>query len=216
MVDTRKLLVIAAFLANGSAHSQPDPSINNQPEPTYVVPLDDSTQFPPVKITAVGYGAKDNYTEHTDGQQSLLAIRAAKDDALRALAEQIYGVWVSGQTTTQAAMVQNDSARVYVNSFVRGARFTQITPLAQGNYEVTAELTFSQQFFECLRTPVRVGCGFQKSPGVLSSASRKQVVIPERERSSDVKTTPSYRFELAPRTDYIFVTPPHELLQNDK
>lgn len=151
------VLAMVVVLVNGCAHQCPDGS-------PYCGELQPAPAPAPINITAVGYGAESNYAGYTDGQRRILAIRAAKVDALRTLAEEAYGVRVMGQTTVQAAMVQNDSARLYVNAFVRGARFTQITPVAQGNYEVTAELTLDQSFFECIRIPVRHGCTLQQPP----------------------------------------------------
>ena len=150
------VLAMAVALVQGCAHQCPDGSAScGEFQPL---------AFSPVNITAIGYGAESNYAGYTDGQRRILAIRAAKVDALRSLAEEAYGVRVMGQTTVHSAMVQNDSARLYVNAFVRGARITQITPVAQGNYEVTAELSLDQRFFECLRTPVLQGCHFQQAP----------------------------------------------------
>ncbi|CAK0766396.1 conserved exported hypothetical protein [Gammaproteobacteria bacterium] len=162
------VLAMAAALVNGCAPISRLPSafqcLGNSAYcgETHSSSGDPNLQLSPVNITAIGYGAESNYAGYTDGQRRILAIRAAKVDALRALAEEAYGVRVMGQTTVHSAMVQNDSARLYVNAFVRGARFTQITPVAQGNYEVTAELTLDQGFFECIRFPARHGCNFQQ------------------------------------------------------
>ena len=49
------------------------------------------------KITAVGYGAS-RENGYTPGQRRLMAMRASKLDAYRALAEQVQGVWVNGIT----------------------------------------------------------------------------------------------------------------------
>lgn len=100
-----------------------------------------------VKITAVGYGATSSNDGYTAGQKRLMAMRASKLDAYRALAEQVQGVRVNGNSTVASMMAQNDSFRVYVDAYLRGAQLVTVTPMADGNYETTMELTLDDQFF---------------------------------------------------------------------
>lgn len=95
-----------------------------------------------VKLTAVGYGSASSFERYTEGQKRLMAMRASKLDAYRSLAEQVYGVRVTGTSTVSAMMVQNDSFRVYIDAFVRGARVTNVIQMADGNYETTVEMDF--------------------------------------------------------------------------
>ncbi|MCF6253637.1 MAG: hypothetical protein L3J38_02695, partial [Thiomicrorhabdus sp.] len=44
-----------------------------------------------MKISGIGYGAESTFGAYTPGQRRLMAIRASKLDAYRALAEQLYG-----------------------------------------------------------------------------------------------------------------------------
>jgi hypothetical protein len=44
-----------------------------------------------MKISGIGYGAESTFGAYTAGQRRLMAIRASKLDAYRALAEQLYG-----------------------------------------------------------------------------------------------------------------------------
>lgn len=97
------------------------------------------------KVTAVGYGAMSNYEGYTPGQKRLMAMRASRLDAYRALAEQIYGVRIAGNTTVGAMTLQNDSYRAYVDATIRGARIVSITPMADGNYETVAEVMVNPQ-----------------------------------------------------------------------
>lgn len=96
------------------------------------------------KLTAVGYGATSSYDGYTVGQRRLMAMRASKLDAYRSLAEQVYGVRVAGNSTVAAMMAQNDSFRVFVDAYLRGARVVSITPMADGNYETIMELAFEE------------------------------------------------------------------------
>lgn len=101
-----------------------------------------------VKLSALGYGNMGTFEGYTPGQRRLMAMRAAKLDAYRALAEQVHGVRVTGNSTVAAMVSQNDSFRVYVDAYVRGAKVASITPMAEGNYETVLELELGGDFFE--------------------------------------------------------------------
>ncbi len=105
----------------------------------------------PVRVEAVGYGSSSSFEGYTPGQKRLLAIRAARLDAYRALAEQIYGVRVTGGTTVSAMVSQSDSFRSFVDAQLRGARTVTVTPMAEGNYEVVVEMYLNQDFYNSLR-----------------------------------------------------------------
>lgn len=112
----------------------------------------------PIRITAIGYGAENEYSNYSPARRKIMAIRAAKVDAYRALAEQIHGVYISGHSRSAAGASEIDSARTYIDAFVRGARILEITPQADSVYEVTLEATFDSTFFECLNGVRRLGC----------------------------------------------------------
>ena len=101
-----------------------------------------------VKLSALGYGNMGAFDGYTPGQRRLMAMRAAKLDAYRALAEQVHGVRVTGNSTVAAMVSQNDSFRVYVDAYVRGAKVASVTPMAEGNYETVLELELGGDFFE--------------------------------------------------------------------
>lgn len=115
----------------------------------------------PTKLLAVGYGAVGSYSQYTHAQQKLMAMRAAQVDAYRNLAEQVYGFRVWGNTAVSAFATQNDTARTYVDAFVRGARVVNMTSIADGNWEATVELELSPQFFDCLSRGGQ--CGLRNS-----------------------------------------------------
>lgn len=120
------------------------------------------------KLTAVGYGAVGgSNSQYTLGQQKLLAMRAARVDAYRNLAEQVYGFHISGNTSVSAFATQNDSIRTYVDAFIRGARVVSLTPVADGNYEATVELDLTPAFFYCVSNNTAF-CG---APARLSDAT---------------------------------------------
>ncbi|WP_051710645.1 LPP20 family lipoprotein [Andreprevotia chitinilytica] len=101
----------------------------------------------PSRVTAVGYGALPNMDGYTMAQRRLLAMRASKLDALRALAETVHGVRITGQSTVAALTLQNDSFRYYIDAYLRGARVLTINPLPDGAYETVVELQLSPDFY---------------------------------------------------------------------
>ena len=105
------------------------------------------------KLSAVGYGATSSFDAYTTGQKRLMAMRASKLDAYRSLAEQVYGVRVSGTSTVAALMAQNDSFRVYVDAFIRGAKVLSVTPMQDGNYETVLELAFDESSMRTFAAP---------------------------------------------------------------
>jgi outer membrane protein FlgP len=134
---TKRILILLTFALLAACASPPQTIVANP-----------SQRFQPVKLTAVGYGATTPYDSYTPGQKRLMAMRASKLDAYRALVEQAYGVRVTSNSTVAALVAQHDSFRVYVDAYVRGATVLTVTPMAEGNYETVMELELSQQFFE--------------------------------------------------------------------
>lgn len=102
----------------------------------------------PVKLTAIGYGATTPYDSYTPGQKRLMAMRASKLDAYRALVEQAYGVRITSNSTVSGLVAQHDGFRVYVDAYLRGAKVVAVTPMADGNYETVMELELTEQFFQ--------------------------------------------------------------------
>ncbi|WP_019894329.1 LPP20 family lipoprotein [Hydrogenovibrio halophilus] len=101
-----------------------------------------------IKVSGVGYGAESTYEGFTDGQRRLMAIRSAKLDAYRSLAEQLNGIKIDSNTTIATLTARNDNFRARVNSMVRGARVVSVTPMADQNYETVLEVYIDRSFFE--------------------------------------------------------------------
>jgi hypothetical protein len=92
------------------------------------------------RITATGYAVIAIQNSDDPAQRRLLAIRASKLDAYRALAEQVYGQYVDSQTTIGELVVANDSFRARVEGVVYGAELESIDPLGGDTYAVTLSL----------------------------------------------------------------------------
>ncbi len=72
----------------------------------------------------------------TQNEKRLMAIRAARMDALRDLTEQVHGIRIAASTTVRDAVVQDDSLSAVVQGTLRGARTLRVSPSGSDSYEV--------------------------------------------------------------------------------
>jgi hypothetical protein len=91
-------------------------------------------------ITATGYAVISVQNHRNPAQQRLMAIRAAKLEAYRSLAEQVYGQQLDATTTVADMVVQSDSFRSRVEGVIYGAVLVSITPTGDDTYETTLSL----------------------------------------------------------------------------
>ena len=91
-------------------------------------------------LTATGYAVISVQNSKTPAQQRLMAIRAAKLDAYRSLAEQVYGLRLDATATVADMVVQNDTFRSKVEGVIYGATLVSITPTGDDTYETTLSL----------------------------------------------------------------------------
>ena len=91
-------------------------------------------------ISGVGYATISAQPATNVNQRRLMAIRAARIDAMRDLTEQVHGLKLNSRTTVINALVQNDTSRAAVDGTIRGARTVRINPVGRDTYEVVLEL----------------------------------------------------------------------------
>ena len=91
-------------------------------------------------LVATGYAVISIQNHRNASQQRLLAIRASKLDAYRALTEQVYGQQLDSSSTVADMVVTNDSFRTKVEGVIYGARLVSITPVGEDTYETTLSL----------------------------------------------------------------------------
>lgn len=94
-------------------------------------------------IMATGYAVIAVQNNKNAPQQRLLAIRAAKIDAYRGLAEQVYGLYLDANTIVSDMTIVSDAFRTRVEGVIFGATVTSINPLNNDTYEVTLSLNKS-------------------------------------------------------------------------
>ncbi len=66
--------------------------------------------------------AKAYWMSHCSARGRLMAVRAARVDAFRRLAERIKGVRITSQTTVRDFVAESDDVNISMNTFIRGAR----------------------------------------------------------------------------------------------
>lgn len=164
------LFVLSAFVVGSlldgctglSTFSKPERepvAVVETPAITPAAPLPQPTPRPntgpqvPLKFIAVGHGALGNSfssSQWSPQQQKLMAMRAARVDAYRNLAEQVNGFKISGNTTVAAMAAQNDQIRSSVDAYIRGARLITIQPVSDGIYEATVEMEIGADLMDLL------------------------------------------------------------------
>jgi hypothetical protein len=70
--------------------------------------------------------AKKYWLERITGRGRLMAIRAARVDGMRRLAERIKGVYITSETTVQDFVAESDMIDVNMQTFLRGVRETRV------------------------------------------------------------------------------------------
>lgn len=114
-------------------------------EATMITPIVEKRET----LVATGYAVISVQNNRNPAQQRLLAIRASKLDAYRALTEQVYGQQLDASTTVADMTVMSDTFRTKVEGVIYGAVLVSITPVGDDTYETT--LSLDQQVVRDLR-----------------------------------------------------------------
>ena len=91
-------------------------------------------------LVATGYAVISVQNNRNPAQQRLMAIRASKLDAYRALTEQVYGQQLDASTTVADMTIMSDTFRAKVEGVIYGAVLVSITPVGDDTYETTLSL----------------------------------------------------------------------------
>lgn len=128
-----------SFVEKGKA---PTPAVVAPPEVIQVLykkTLEQEEIWGPVILRAKG-SAIPPPDAVSPAQARLMALRAAKVEALRNLLEQVQSVTIVSDSTVQDFMLKNDAVRAKVDGFVKGAWISEERLLADGSYEVEMEI----------------------------------------------------------------------------
>lgn len=132
----------------GITNSNGDPqyTVDQNAAANSVVEVQKSVERLPVKvveiptITGVGFSAVSIQPGKNLNQKRIMAIKAARLDALRQLTEQIHGIQLTGSTKIAEAIVQSDTLRADIQGVILGARTVKIEPSSSDTYEVVVEI----------------------------------------------------------------------------
>ncbi len=91
-------------------------------------------------LKGLGFAQISGQPGKTTNEKRLMAIRAARMDALRDLTEQVHGIRINASTTIRDAVVRDDSLAAVVQGTLRGARTVRVAPSGSDSYEVEMAL----------------------------------------------------------------------------
>jgi hypothetical protein len=100
-----------------------------------------------IRVTA--YGSFDNRETISINQRWSKAQQAAKLEAYRNLADQIYNEPIGGQVTVGTQVMNDDVYRVYLDTYMRDAKTVDYRTL-NDSLQLTMELNLSPRFFQCM------------------------------------------------------------------
>ena len=131
-------LAAAALLLTACANTPPPPLMPARVDDgaNMITPMTDKRET----LVATGYAVISIQNHRNPAQQRLLAIRASKLDAYRALTEQVYGQQLDASTTVADMTVMSDTFRARVEGVIYGAVLVSITPVGDDTYETTMSL----------------------------------------------------------------------------
>lgn len=92
------------------------------------------------RVYGVGHGIVDEDNGRPLLERQLEAIRAARVDALRALAEQAKGVRIESISHGAAHRLSEDKALVRVETQLQGVRYLKVEPIQPGLYQAVVEM----------------------------------------------------------------------------
>lgn len=92
------------------------------------------------KLSGRGFAQVAGQPGQTLNERRLLAMRAARLDALRDLTEQVHGIRISSDSYLRDAVLRNDTVAAHVQGSLRAARTVSIEPRGDDGYAVLLEL----------------------------------------------------------------------------
>lgn len=93
-----------------------------------------------VPLTGMGFSQVAGQPGKTTNEKRLMAIRAARLEAMRDLTEQVHGIRLDSTSTVNDMVLRSDYIRGLVDGEIRGARTTSIKPKSSDTFEVILTL----------------------------------------------------------------------------
>ncbi len=127
------------FVAQGKPPATP---VFTPPETVKVMyenTLDEKERWGPVILRAKGSGIPPP-SARNPAQARLMALRAAKTEALRNLLEQAQGVTILSGSSIEDFTLKSDFIKSKVDAFIKGAWISEERKMSDGSYEVDMEI----------------------------------------------------------------------------
>ncbi|MDD3516858.1 MAG: LPP20 family lipoprotein [Chromatiales bacterium] len=115
----------------------------------------------PVLLRAHGYGAVTDGPGLSGPQRHLMAMRASRLDAMRAMAEQVHGMHIKGSSSLSAMGIGSDHFRAYVEGQLQGVEVLSVTPMPDGVFETEVQLVLPGEVVRCMTQPTPECVGMQ-------------------------------------------------------
>lgn len=96
------------------------------------------------RFTGIGLGVVRDDDRRPDTVKQLVAIRAAKLEAVRSLAEQIHGIKVTSKSDLTSSQLLSDRSSMETFAVLHGVRFVKVEPIQPGVYQALAEIDYYQ------------------------------------------------------------------------
>lgn len=117
-----------------------------EPDETRVV-VKEVNPYEPIHVRVTGTGTVPTSRALSTSQKKLLSVRAAKLDAFRAIAEQVQGMKLVGNSSVANMVSVSDSFRTYVDAYLRGVNILSTSIKPDGSSEVVAEIVLDKEFY---------------------------------------------------------------------
>lgn len=143
-----KMLVSAGRTSYVETGKPPVVAVKTHPDTLrryYEQTLPPNERWGPVILTATGSGIPPPNVVNTS-QGRLMALRAARVEALRNLLEQSLGVSIMADSTIKDFVLKNDIIKSKLDSFIKGAWIAEERQLADGTIEVDMEIALGIGF----------------------------------------------------------------------
>jgi hypothetical protein len=152
--NDKKMIVPAGRMSYVEVGKPPVIAVRTPPDVInrfYEQTLEKNERWGPVLLKATGSGIPPPGAV-SPAQARLMALRAAKVDAMRNLLEQAHGVTIVSDTRIQDFVAKSDLIKARVDSFIKGAWVSEERELADGTMEVDMEIAlgigFRRMFLE--------------------------------------------------------------------
>jgi hypothetical protein len=96
--------------------------------------------MPTAEMVAFGFASIAAQSGEDLNQRRLQAALAAKLDAYRNLAEQLYGLDLAGESIVEGGRVRSDNMRARVAGTITGAELVSIEPFGNDSYQATVRI----------------------------------------------------------------------------